>query len=434
MNSTRAAFVLALLAACSAPRASSSRAPDVFWPTEASQVHHERAQQRWIRHASEREQPAARGYEEVLEELALARAGDRRIALYPGLAGRVHLDAADVAALAGNERELARHLEAARADFREARDLSEDWIPAHLGLAQVARKDERWDDAEKHLKDAIEATGRALGPIDRDPTLRELIFGRPRPRRPDALSAYPTEAERRDLLADQLALSETWGYNQPEGAGYGLPAEGLSGTQLLRRFRDRIGLERAYLRLARELASGTDRRSAFSSFVATIERDVLAREGDLVEAYLARAEGRRELGDLDGAISDLSFLTANPLLRRNATLAQGLADVRARRDLDQAEEAAERWTEDPESDALRGALDHLDSFFSRDTSDPDRLARATLLYVDLMAGYAQRNPERASEARTYARQRIELTLGKLPREHPHWAALTEAHDRLGESR
>ena len=333
---------------------------------------------RWIRHASEREEPAARGYEEVLEELALARAGDRRVALYPALAGRVHLDARGRRG-PGRRRARARAPPGGRPGG----------LPRGAGPV-------RGLDPGAPRPGPDRAQGRALGrrrgpPEERDrrdrpgagarstatPTLRELIFGRPRPRRPDALSAYPTEQERRDLLADQLALSETWGYNQPEGAGYGLPAEGLSGTQLLRRFRDRIGLERAYLRLARELASGTDRRAAFSTFVATIERDVLAREGDLVEAYLARAQGRREVGDLDGAISDLSFLTANPLLRRNASLAQGLADVRAQRDLDQAEEAAERWMQDPDSGALRSALDHLDSFFERGTADRDRLAQAT---------------------------------------------------------
>lgn len=429
MTRRSAALLLAAVGACASP-GKSARPVDVFWPTEASFQHLERAHARWMQHFTQHDVSPRRAFDEVLEELSLARASDRRIALFPGLEGRVHVDAADAAAVAGDARGFEEHMEAARQAYRDARDLSDDWIPAHLGLAQIARRDQRWEDAEEHWVHARDAAARAMGPIERERTLGELLFGRKRPKGPDALSPYPTEKERRALLLDQLAEAELWSFNQPAGAELGVGADGLKGTDLLRRTRDRLALERAYLRLARDLADGQDRRSSFADFVATIDRDVLAREGDLIEAYQARAQGRQEVGDALGAVSDLEHLVAHPMLAGNAELRTQLAGLRAGLDLEAAERAAGTWMREEVPDALQDAIGRLDRFFDRGALDPELLTRGTLLYVDLMGGYARRNPDHAAEARGYARQRIDLTLRALPGDDLHRPTLEEARRRL----
>ncbi len=206
MRNTIALLVLTL-AAC----ASSGRRPPharSVLPNEAGRQQYLAALDAWDRVGAGSDRPiqtllAARG------ALRMAQVIDPSVPLYHCREGLVALELArHYGRIASASAESAEYLFLAERAFQAALDLSPRWSPAHLGLAELARREGRHVAQARHL-----AQAKAAAATMEAAWIAEAagLEARPFARSARSSEAAPTRAEELAILRGQLTESERWG-------------------------------------------------------------------------------------------------------------------------------------------------------------------------------------------------------------------------------
>jgi hypothetical protein len=268
--------------------------------------------------------------EEALRELDFAHRLDPRSPLFRGLAGDVHVQLAHLAAHDGDERSAQAHLQRADDAYRQSLATHSQWVHGHIGLAQLARLDERYEDARQHLDTGAKELALAIGL--RDPNapnlfvrLVDVLVGidlEPRERAPDLLQVEPTPEQGREVLLRYLAETEKWtlDHRPSQGGGAVDSLDGLFSVDpkdLLVRFVRRLRLEDA--RIVRDEALSrrpADASRAWARFLQDLDTQVLHDGRDLVDAQLdpraGAPEDRRARPGREGAALPRESATVPP--------------------------------------------------------------------------------------------------------------------------
>ena len=366
--------------------------PDAHWPSRASTHHSLSARDAWFAfQTAPTEDESEAALLRSLESIQSAVRSDARIALYHNQEGELHFAEAALHARSGDERGATESRDQARRAFGAAVSRAEEWVPGYLGLAKVATVEGQFDRADQHLLAATNALRELIkGPLD-EPSFFESLIGISYAEQSDPLSPIPTRVEQRHLIVGQIAETERWALNATGEPA--VPAEQAEPDhQLIRRLRDRIWYHQACNRRERALEAGQTQERVLRTFVNDLDQRVLARDGDLVEAYVDRIDAHLHLGNLREAEDDLNYLVASglPLVHENARLLRQLMEVQ----LELVRRTVGNWIAGPTAGSPKLAVREINDLLTRLLGPPSRfedLQVATLEeYVRLLREHALR--------------------------------------------
>ena len=300
-----------LLAACaSTPDPNTEYVGRVGYPSGLAQRHYVQARAAWLAgYEGEFEGGLVAALASALEKLRLAAELDRQSPLYLSKRADLLLRSGLGEQLVGEgfhsavgEGALGRAdlLAEAEGGYLAALLISEDWIPAHLGLAHIALLRDRLEEALEHTERAKRGIERLKGLLEKDPSFLELVFRMDLSRTEghDAMSAEPSIKERRQILLGYLGANEGWRLDQLDSAS----GSALGAADVTRRLLAWTAFYRGQVfARARELGEpeagvAPDLRAARREVLRGIDA-ALGYDKDIFELRLAQVETMAAMGD-----------------------------------------------------------------------------------------------------------------------------------------